>query len=178
MESLEVVARPDFSKADLAWLTQARAHHTGNRGAPKFTLVFPGADMAPAAFADLIRARAEGVPRIRFHLRSALVVPEATVRRFHVFLVPDEGFGAILRLHDRLHFGPIEALVRPETPYLPHITIATTSDFIAARRIAASLNASEISIEGMIESLEVERREGEVVKLITEIRLARSGRHG
>ncbi len=178
MESLEVVARPDFAKADLAWLTQARAQHTGNRGAPKFTLVFPGADMAPAAFADLIGSRAEGVARIRFHLRSALVVPETTVRRFHVFLVPDEGFGAILRLHDRLHSGPIEALIRPETPYLPHITIATTSDFHAARRTAASLNAGDISIEGMIETLEVERREGEVVKLIKEIHLAKSGRHG
>ena len=178
MEPLEVVARPDFSKADLAWLTHARAQHTGNRGAPKFTLVFPGADMAPAEFADLIRARAEGVPRIRFHLRSALVVPETTVRRFHVFLVPDEGFGAILRLHDRLHAGPLEPLVRPEMAYLPHITVATTSDFIAARKIAASLNASEISIEGAIETLEVERRVGETVKLITEIHLARHGRFG
>ena len=29
--------------------------------------------------------------------------------RFHVFLIPDEGFGAILKLHDALHAGPITA---------------------------------------------------------------------
>ncbi len=178
MDTLEVVARPDFDKTDLAWLTEIRGRRTGSPGPPKFTLVFPGADMEPAAFAAHISGLAEDVPRIRFHLRSALVVPEPTVRRFHVFLIPDEGFGAILRLHDRLHSGPVEACLRPGTPYLPHITIATTSDFGSARKIAASLNAHDISIQGVIETLEVERRDGEVIKTISEIHLAKAGWFG
>ncbi len=175
MSSLEVVARPDFDKADLAWLTEIRAERTDIPGPPKFTLVFPGADMEPAAFAALVTARAHGVPRIRFRLRSALVVPEVAVRRFHVFLVPDEGFGAIVRLHDRLHSGPIEACLRPDTPYLPHITIATTGSFAAARKAAASLNADDMSIEGVVETLVVERRDGAVVTPIAEIHLAKVG---
>jgi 2'-5' RNA ligase len=178
MDSLEVVARPRFEKTDLDWLTDIRSRRTGSHGPPYFTLVFPGAQMEPVAFAGLVRARAETLPRIRFHLRSALVVPEHTVHRFHVFLIPDEGFGAILRLHDRLHTGPIEACLRPETPYLPHITVATTADFAAARKIAAQLNAGDIDIEGVIETLEVERRIGEVIKKIAEIPLTKAGWFG
>lgn len=178
METLEVVARPRFEKSDLDWLADIRARRTGSRGPPYFTLVFPGAQMEPAAFAALVRASAEKLPRIRFHLRSALVVSEHTVHRFHVFLVPDEGFGAILKLHDALHVGPIEACLRPETPYLPHITVATSADFTGARRIAAQLNAGGIDIGGVIETLEVERRTGEVIRKVAEIPLARGGLFG
>ena len=178
LDSLEVIARPRFDKADLDWLTDIRARRTGSRGPPYFTLVFPGAQIEPAAFAALIRAQAHTVPRIRFHLRSALVAAEHSVHRFHVFLVPDEGFGAILKLHDALHAGAVEACLRPEAPYLPHITVATAADFTAARKIAAQLNARGVDIGGVIESLEVERRVGEVTKILAEIPLARSGWFG
>ena len=173
MESLEVIARPRFETADLDWLADIRARRTGSRGPPYFTLVFPGAQMEPAAFAALIRGQAQAVPRIRFHLRSALVVAEHAIHRFHVFLVPDEGFGAILKLHDALHTGPIEACLRPETPYLPHITVATAADFTAARKIAGQLNARGVDIAGVIETLTVERRVGEVTKVLAEIPLAK-----
>ena len=178
MESLEVIARPHFDKDDLAWLTDIRSRRAGSRGPPYFTLVFPGVDLTPKAFADRIRVNAHDIPRIRFRLRSALVVPEHTVGRFHVFLIPDEGFGAILRLHDALHAGPIETALRPETPYLPHITVATTTDPAAARKVAQALNQGGLDIHGHIDALEVERRDGEVIKRVAEIPLARTGWFG
>lgn len=172
METLEVIARPHFDKGDAAWLTDIRARRTGNRGAPYFTLVFPGADLAPAAFAAEVRLRAKDIHRVRFHLRSALVVPEPLVGRHHVFLIPDEGFAAILKLHDALHAGKLETALQPQTPYLPHITVATTPDHMTARKLATSLNASGIDIGGVIESLVVEHRTGEVIKPIAEVPLA------
>lgn len=178
MITLEVVSRPDFDKSDLAWLTDIRRRRTGNPGPPKFTLMFPGAQMEAEAFAGLVAARAKDVHRIRFHLRSALVVPEAAVGRFHVFLIPDEGFGAILRLHDRLHAGPLEVSLRPEMPYLPHITVATERDYAAARKIASEINAKPLDIAGVIETLEVERRQAEVVRRVSEIHLDKGGWFG
>jgi hypothetical protein len=69
MESLEVIARPHFDKDHLAWLTDIRSRRAGSRGAPYFTLVFPGADLTPKQFADRIRASVREIPRIRFRLR-------------------------------------------------------------------------------------------------------------
>jgi 2'-5' RNA ligase len=171
VETLEVISRPHFDKSDLAWLVDIRSRRTGNLGPPYFTLVFPGAEMTPPAFTAQVRASVQDIHRIRFHLRSALVAPEPMVGRFHVFLIPDEGFGAILRLHDALHTGPIEAALRPDIPYLPHITVATTTDYSAARKIAQSLNKGGIDIGGHIDALQVERRSGEVVRQVAEIPL-------
>ena len=176
--SLEVIARPHFDKDDLAWLTDIRSRRAGSRGPPYFTLVFPGAEMEPPAFVSQVRANIENIPRIRFRLRSALVVPEPTVGRFHVFLIPDEGFGAILRLHDALHQRGLEAAIRPETPYLPHITVATTATHDGARKIAQALNQGGINIDGHVDALQVEHRTGAVIKEIAEIPLARTGWFG
>jgi 2'-5' RNA ligase len=178
VDTLEVIARPHFEKDDLAWLTDIRSRRAGSRGPPYFTLVFPGAELEGHAFAEQIRRNAEGIPRIRFRLRSALVVPEPMVGRFHVFLIPDEGFGAILRLHEALHVGPIEAAIRPDTPYLPHITVATTPDRAQARKVAQALNQGGLDISGHIEALTVERRRGEVIHDIAEIPLSRHGWFG
>lgn len=173
MEALEVIARPHFDKTDLAWLTDIRSRRAGSRGPPYFTLVFHGTQAPPAVFAEQVRKVAADLPRIRFRLRSALVAPEPMVGRFHVFLIPDEGFGAILKLHDALHVGAIEAALRLDAPYLPHITIATTTDFVAARKLAHALNMGGIDIPGHIEALEVERRSGDVVRKVAEIPLAK-----
>jgi len=178
LNTLEVIAHPQFEKADQAWLTDIRARRAGSRGAPYFTLVFPGADLAPAAFADAIRARARDVRPIRFRLRSALVAPEPVARRFHVFLIPDEGFGAILKLHDALHTGPIAAALRQDTPYLPHITVATTPGYDAARSLAQALNQGGVDIPGQITALQVEQRIGEDIKIVADIPLSKAGWFG
>lgn len=178
MESLEVIARPQFEKPDLAWLTDIRSRRAGNRGPPYFTLVFAGAEMPAHDFAAHVRAAAADIPRIRFRLRAALVAPEPTVARFHVFLVPDEGFGAILRLHEALHTGPVEAALNPERPYIPHITVATLADYAEARRLAAALNRGDIDIQGQIESLEVERRTGDTIRKVADAPLAKTNWFG
>ena len=140
--------------------------------------MFPGAEMPPHEFAAAVRAHVKEFAAIRFRLRSALVVPEPVVGRFHVFLIPDEGFGAILKLHDALHAGPIKAALRPDSPYLPHITVATTPDYDVARQLASSLNRKDIDIRGHIDALHVERRAGEVVKRFAEVPLAKAGWFG
>ena len=178
MESFEVIARPHFDRADLAWLTDIRSRRAGSRGEPYFTLVFSAVDASPAAFVAGVRARVKDVHAIRFRLRSALVAPEPSVGRFHVFLIPDEGFGAILKLHDALHTGPVAAALRKDSPYLPHITVATSPNFDTARNLAIALNNGVIDIHGHIDALQVERREGEGVKQVAEIPLSKAGWFG
>lgn len=178
MESLEVIARPHFNKVDLAWLTDIRSRRAGSRGAPYFTLVFSNLGTTAADFTKAVRAYAKTIHAIRFRLRSALVVPEHNVRRFHVFLIPDEGFGAILKLHDALHAGPLKAALRQDSPYLPHITVATTADYAAARDLAFSLNLGDIDIHGHIDALQVESRTNEVIKQVAEVPLLKAGWFG
>jgi 2'-5' RNA ligase len=178
VSTLEVVATPAFEKADLDWLVRRREALAKSLGPPHFTVVFPGSTLEPAAFAAEIKSRAAGVKRIRFHLRCALVVPDTQVVAFHVFLVPDEGFAAIVRLHDRLYAGKLAACLAPEISYLPHITVASTHDVAEARAIAAKLNAGEMSIAGRIDALDVHRRDGDVIRHFAKVPLEKPGLFG
>ena len=166
MTTLQVAAKPVFAKSDAEWLMRAREEHAHSPGAPEFTLVFPGAELSTEDVLSHVAATCAVTPPIKFCLRSAVIVPELGASRFNVFLVPDEGFGAIVRLHDQLHVGPMASCLRPETPYIPHLTIASVNDFNAARRTKAKLNGFDLKIDGRIDALDVHERDAGAAKCI------------
>ncbi len=178
MDSLEVVATPVFGKEERDWLVHMREAHTKDIGPPHFTLVFPGSKLAQAAFIREVTAAASSIKRISFRLCSAIVIPDLQVRSVHVFLVPDEGFGAIVRLHAALHAGALVECLRTDFPYIPHLTVASERDFDAARKVAAKLNATTFSIAGKIDALEIHRRDGGAVRSIATVPLAKGGLFG
>jgi hypothetical protein len=178
MESLEVIAVPHFSKTDLAWLTDIRSRRAGSRGTPYFTLVFSSFGISQPAFVKAVKAYTKDSHAIRFRLRSALVVPEHAIGRFHVFLIPDEGFGAILKLHDALHTGVLKDALRQDSPYLPHVTVATMRDYSTARDLALALNQGGVDIHGHIDTLLVETRSGADVRVLAEAPLSKGSWFG
>jgi hypothetical protein len=173
MSAIEVVAKPEFGKAELEWLLNLRQTRAHSSGPPAFTLVFPGADSTMKEVVQHVEATCAFTSRIRFCLRSAIIVPDFNMSWFHVFLVPDEGFGAIIRLHDRLHVGPLASCLRPEVPYIPHLTVASAKELDVARRTKASLNARDLAITGRIDKLEVHENRADGPRCIARIELAR-----
>ena len=175
MGAIEVVAKPAFNKAELQWLTRLRETRAHSPGQPWFTLVFPGSESSAKEIVDHIAATCALTPRIRFCLRSAMIVPDFNMSWFHVFLVPDEGFGSIIRLHDRLHVGPLASCLRPETPYIPHLTVASTRELDLARRTKASLNAQDLAISGRIDEIEVNERHADGSRCVARVGLGKAG---
>jgi hypothetical protein len=174
MSALEVVAKPEFGKAGLDWLMEQRERRAHTQGAPSFTLVFPGAEAADEVVKH-VAGICTATPRIRFCLRSAMIVPEAKMGCFHVFLVPDEGFGAVIRLHDRLHTGPLACCWRPELPYIPHVTVASTREIGRARQIMATLNAQGLALVGRIDEIEVHERDDAEPRCLAKLPLKHGG---
>jgi 2'-5' RNA ligase len=174
MGALEVVAKPEFGKVELDWLTQLREKRAHSQGAPAFTLVFPGAESAKDAVRH-VETVCTHAPRVRFCLRTAMVVPEHKSGWFHIFLVPEEGFGAIIRLHDRLHHGPLARCWSPDQPYIPHLTVASIRDLEVARALMTTLNTKELAINGRIDEIEVHERDAAETRCIARIPLARNG---
>lgn len=170
MSALEVVAKPEFPRAELDWLVHLRHTRAHSDGAPSFTLVFPGAQSSDEVI-EQVKATCANTSRIRFCLRSAMIVPEGQMGLYHVFLVPDEGFGAIIRLHERLHAGPLACCLRPEAPYIPHVTVASTQEFATARRTMAMLNARDLAIAGRIDEIEVHERDTVASRCVAKVAL-------
>ena len=104
-------------------------------------------------------------------------VPDSTHIRVHPVTntIMRQGVPAIINPYDLF---AIEAALRLETPYIPHITVSTSADHAAARKLAQALNQGGIDISGHIDALEVERRSGDVVRKVADAPLARAGWFG
>jgi len=175
MKSLEVIALPSFKQHEREWLARLRTVRDPNKSAPRITLVFPGSDLPPQEFAAEIRQRAKAVRQIHFRLCSAVVVSEPQVQAFHVFLVPDEGCGAITRLYGRLHAGKLASIMRSDITYLPHVTVASANNWAAAYKLATELNEQDFSIAGQINELEIHQRDGICIITVATIPLEKTG---
>jgi 2'-5' RNA ligase len=73
----------------------------------------------------------------------------------NVFLVHDEGYSKISLLHDRLYTGLLRPFHRLDIPFIPHITIGTLKDRVAARALCDNLNREGVRIEGALRALRV-----------------------
>ncbi len=172
--SLVVVNYPAVSREDLDWMQSIRAKHDElyyGVADPHFTFVFPVFDLERERFLEHVRERARGVEGIRFACRCATVVKDATNEYTHVFLVPDEGHSAIVKLHDRLYGGPLSPHLRLDIPFIPHIAIANSTDPRACKALADRLNREEFEIKGSVGALDAASYEDDRVTTIERVPL-------
>ena len=102
--ALLAVAYPYLSPTDYTWIQSIRQQDDPHFTliAPHFTLVFPISTIAQGAFIDHITAQAERIHVIPFILQCATIVTDAFSPQTHLFLVPDQGYSAVVKLHDAL----------------------------------------------------------------------------
>ena len=175
MPPLVVLAYPTLSPEDLAWIQSFRAQHDElyfKLVDPHFTFVFPQSSVGEADLLAHVRDKARAVPVITLTIRCAVVVDDATSPYWHVFLVPDEGFSDIVKLHDRLYEGILAHELRLDIPFIPHIGISTSRDSNVCKALADEVNAAALSIAGSIERLDIAALEPDRVKTIESIELA------
>jgi 2'-5' RNA ligase len=155
--ALLILAYPDLTDADRDRIEAIRARHDHAAGIvpAHFTLVYPLADLPAAELIAHAQSIAADTAPIPFATRIALPWPDATSHETQVFLVPDEGFSALARLHNHLYGGPLAPHLRHDLPSIPHITVARLADPRAAKAIADDLNALSFAIIGRIAKLDV-----------------------
>ena len=79
---------------------------------------------------------------------------------YYVFLVPDNGYGELSKLHDKLYRGPLAPYLRLDIPYVPHIGVATIPDAARVKALCDELNTTGIEISGQINSITVGEYDG------------------
>ncbi|MEQ8814847.1 MAG: 2'-5' RNA ligase family protein [Thalassobaculum sp.] len=174
--SLAVLGRPRLKAADAAWITALRDRHGKALATPEIgphvTLVFPtGATDATTATGHLAMVAGE-TPPLDLAFRCALPVPDPDSGDTFVYLVPDEGFSTLVRLHDRLYSGPFAEALRLDLPYIPHITLGRIAEAKLARALADDLNGQEPEIGARLETVELFRLDGkEPARRLAEVAL-------
>lgn len=165
--ALAVVNYPTLSEEDYEWIQSVRKEHD-----PLYygvvdshiSLVFPTDGVEESTFVDHIGEKARSTSSFEVVFRCAILGDPDFQGHAHAFLVPDEGFSNIVRLHDRLYTGPLADFLRLDVPFIPHVGIANMPEPEDCKAIIDDLNAENFEIPGRVESLDVVEYDGESVR--------------
>ncbi|MGD1923271.1 MAG: 2'-5' RNA ligase family protein [Paracoccaceae bacterium] len=150
-----VVSFPELNREHSAWIDSVRNDHDplACSIAAHFTLVFAIDGLSQADLAAHLSNVAGRVPRIAFRCSYVMLGRDHQEPVFYAFLVPDQGFGAISRLRDTLHTAQLADHMRPEIPFVPHITLGRVESARAAKDLCMRLNDEVPQIDGWITAL-------------------------
>jgi 2'-5' RNA ligase superfamily len=169
-----VLAYPKILNDDLEWMQFIRDEHDelyAKVVAPHFTLVFPvGVELgALIAHVRKVAMRCSAFP---FILRCAVLEKDAFNEYTHVFLVPDEGYSDLVKLHDRLYTRVLESELRLDISFIPHIGIGNSVDAKTCKKLADQINLKDFAIKGIIDKLDIVLYEDNKVTTVERIDLA------
>ncbi len=171
------IAKPNYltiSADDFAWIQEIRQQEDElNFSAidPHFTLVFPIVEIDRTNLVSHVKQSIQGIQPFEFTLRCAVLCNDAFSKYTHVFLVPDEGYSNIVKLHDRLYTGIIARELRLDIPFIPHIGIANSLDPRHCKQLVDRLNSKKFEISSRIDRLDIISSQGDLVETIESINL-------
>ncbi|MFY9619687.1 MAG: 2'-5' RNA ligase family protein [Pyrinomonadaceae bacterium] len=172
--ALLVLAYPRISSADFDWIQEIREQHDQRYFKivePHFTFVFPINEIGLAALSAEVRRQVTDAAAITFVCRCAMVVEDVSRSFSHVFLVPDEGFSEIVKLHDQIYAGAIQLELRLDIPYIPHIDVGNDEDARTCHRLADKLNQQQFQLKGVIDTLDIVKYETGTLQTLERVAL-------
>jgi 2'-5' RNA ligase len=170
--ALLVLAYPEISPSDYQWIQAFRKTNDQlfyEVVEPHFTLVFPVTDWDRESFVAEIKKQAQGIRSFKFCIRCATVNKDSFSEYYHTFLVPDEGYSQIVKLHDRLYTDKLFEHRRLDIDFIPHIGVGNSKDPLSCYGMAQRWNERDFVIEGEIKELEVVNYENETVYTLEKI---------
>src|SRR6266576_2757254 len=112
---LYALCYPDVSETDAQFIREFRKQHdVPYRDVVDFhfTMVFGTKDVDEQAFVNHVSDIARSQKPIDFVCRYAMLGNDDSSDNYYSFLVPDEGYSDISKLHDRLYTGILEPFLR------------------------------------------------------------------
>lgn len=173
--ALLALAYPELCRSDYVQIQEFRKQHDElyyHVVEPHFTLVFSVGNWQAEPFIAEIRKQAEGIRSFDFCLRCATVNKDAFGDYYHTFLVPDEGYSHIVKLHDQLHSDLLFSHRRLDVDFIPHIGMGNSKDPSGCIEMVRAWNDHDFAIPGRILVLDVVSFEDKVVRTIERLSLA------
>ncbi len=171
--NLHVVAYPELAPTDFELIQRCRKEHNSlySMIGPHFTIVFSVQDMAFADFSAEVKRQIADTTQILFCFRGVVLNKDSFSNYYDAFLVPDEGFSKVVKLHDRIYSNKLSPHHRLDISYIPHLSIASSTDVTTVKRIVDKWNEKEFAINGVISSLDIINYENRVITTVEKIQL-------
>ncbi len=138
---------------------------------PHFTIVFPVLDIPQDEFIREVKDKSNGLTKFDFVIRCATINKDAFKDYYHTFLVPDEGYSRIVRLHDKFYSGKFKDNLQLGIDFIPHIGIGNSRDKFLSKKMADEWNKKDFSISGTISCLTIVKYDNSIVTNIEDIKI-------
>lgn len=154
---LYVIAYPELAEDDYQTIQQHRKQHDRlySMIEPHITFVFLVEDFTPEDFIAEAKQQLQGVKPFSFSLRCCTINKDSFSDNYFAFLVPDEGYSHVVKLHDKLYSGKLSYHHRLDIDYIPHIEIANAPDKAAIKTIVDTWNAKDFCINGRVAAIDI-----------------------
>ncbi|MCB1172544.1 MAG: 2'-5' RNA ligase family protein [Leptospiraceae bacterium] len=170
------LAYPEISKSDFDLIQSYRSENDAlyfSVVEPHFTIVFPVSDIPQSEFINEIKRQAANLFQFEFTIRCATINKDAFSDYFHSFLVPDEGYSNIVKIHDRLYSGLLSENLRLDLDFIPHIGIGNSLKSLDCKRMVDEWNLDEFAIKGKVSVLTIVEYKNDLVRKLEEIKLSK-----
>ena len=161
------IAYPNISTQDFNWIQKYREQNDSRYYSavkPHFTFIFPVFDVSQEKFLSEVTTQLNDAKKINFEVKVATVNFDSFGKFYHEFLVPDEGYSDIVKLHDKLYSGSLSKELRLDIDFIPHVGIGNSDDPLISKKRVDELNSSEFSIKGVIDIINVVKYENNSIK--------------
>lgn len=138
---------------------------------PHFTLVFPYSAWEVAPYIAEITKQVQGIRPFNFCIRCAALSKDAFQDSYHAFLIPDEGYSNLAKLHDILYADVLFPYRILDVDYIPHLGVGNSIDALSCVEMVEYWNREEFSITGHIAALNIANYENDTVQTIARIPL-------
>lgn len=163
------ISYPNLSIKDFDWIQKYREQNDSRYYSvvkPHFTFIFPVFNLSEEEFLTEVTTQLSGAKKIHFKSKVATVNFDSFGKFYHEFLVPDEGFSDIIKLHDKLYSGSLSSELRLDIDFIPHIGIGNSDNPMISKGRVDALNLSEFHVEGMIGSIDVVKYGNDLIETI------------
>ena len=172
--SLLVIAYPEIKKKNYDWIQDLRNKYDMlyyDVVKPHFTFVFPVFNLNKKELTHEIKEKSKGLKEIDFYLRCAVLNKDAFNDYWHVFLVPDEGFSSITKIHDKFYSGKLKDEHFLAIQFIPHLGVGNSTNANECKKLVDELNEKNFEIHGKIKKLTIVKYEDKKVEDIETIDL-------
>ncbi|MBG6129221.1 2'-5' RNA ligase [Aquimarina sp. EL_43] len=169
-----VLAYPEIKNADFDVIQNYRKENDQlfyHVVKPHFTIVFPVFDQTEIDFIAEIKKQAATCNSFDFVLRCATINKDAFNEYYHTFLVPDQGYSNIVKIHDKLYSGTLKENHRLDLDFIPHIGIGNSLNKLDCKKMVDEWNKDEFEIIGTVKTLTIAEYDNNNVRKVEEIKL-------
>lgn len=161
-----VLAYPKISEENFKFIQDYRKINDPkyfNVVKPHFTIVFSTSNFSEDNFIEEVVKQAHNLNKFDFKIKCATINQDDSKTFYHEFLVPDQGYSDIVKLHDKLYSGKFFDNLRFDIDYIPHIGIGNSEDVRVCKKNIDTLNSKNLLIEGSISVLDIVKYENNTI---------------